>query len=210
MGVVLVGLCVREDLRGVTRLVRALGLQAVCYDRLLDFFHSPALDVDRLTRLWAALVVNLHPQLLRCNGRLVLVGDGLKVAKAGKKMPGVKRLHQQSESNTEPPFILGHSRQAVGILARGLSSVVALPLAARIHEGVVFSNRDRRTLLDKTIRLLGALALDAPYYFVADAYWSVSFDFVGSRARVAPISGRVPEQNPRNRMKSPTTTLRAR
>lgn len=172
MAVVLAGFCVREDLWGVTSLVRALGLQAACYDRLLDFFHSPALNVETLTRLWAALVANLHPELLRCNGRLVLVGDGLKVPKAGKKMPGVKRLHQQSESNTKPEYILGHSCQAVAILARGLSSVVAIPLAARIHEGLVFSNRDRRTLLDKMIRLLGSLALDAPYYFVADAYYA--------------------------------------
>jgi hypothetical protein len=172
MGVVLVGLCVREDLWGVTSLVRALGLQALCYDRLLDFFHSPALDVGTLTRLWAALLVNVHPGLVRCKGRLVLVGDGLKVAKAGKKMPGVKRLHQASESNTKPPYILGHSCQAVGILAQGLKSVVAIPLAARIHEGIVFSNRDPRTLLDKMIVLLASLTLDAPYYFVADAYYA--------------------------------------
>jgi hypothetical protein len=172
MGVVLVGFCVREDLWGVTSLVRALGLQAVCYDRLLDFFHSAALDVEMLTRVWTALVVNLHPGLVMCNGRRVLVGDGLKVGKAGKKMPGVKRLHQSSESNTKPRFILGHSCQAVGILAQGLSSVVAIPLAARIHEGVVFSNRDQRTLLDKMVHLLGALALDDPFYFVADAYYA--------------------------------------
>jgi hypothetical protein len=88
-------------------------------------------------------------------------------------MPGVKRLHQQSESNTKPEYILGHSCQAVGILAQGLSSVVAIPLAARIHEGVVFSNRDQRTLLDTMIALLGLLGLDAyPYYFVADAYFA--------------------------------------
>jgi hypothetical protein len=173
MGVVLVGFCVREDLWGVTSLVRALGLQAACYDRLLDFFHSPALNVEMLTRLWAALVVNLHPGLLRCNGRLVLVGDGIKIGKAGKKMPGVKRLHQESESNTKPEYILGHSCQAVAILAQNLSSTVAIPLAARIHEGVVFSNRDQRTLLDKMVQLLGALALDAlSYYFVADAYFA--------------------------------------
>jgi hypothetical protein len=77
MGVVLAGLCVREDLWGVTSLVRALGLEAVCYDRLLDFFHSPALDVEMLTRLWTALVVDLHPGLVLCNGRRVLVGDGI-------------------------------------------------------------------------------------------------------------------------------------
>ena len=172
MAAVLAGLCVREDLRGVTSLVRALGLDAVCYDRLLDFFHSAALDVDRLTRLWAALVANRHPGLLRCNERLVLVGDGIKIGKAGEKMPGVKRLHQQSQSNTKPEYILGHSCQAVAILAQGLSSVVAIPLAARIHEGLVFSNRDRRTLLDKMLQLLGSLTLGLPYYFVADAYYA--------------------------------------
>jgi hypothetical protein len=172
MGVVLVGFCVREDLWGVTSLVRALGLQAACYDRLLDFFHSPALNVEMLTRLWVALVVNLHPQLVMCHGRHVLVADGIKIAKAGKKMPGVKRLHQSSDSNTKPHYILGHSCQAIGILAQGLSSVVAIPLAARIHEGVVFSNRDQRTLLDKMIQLFNALALMGPCYFVADAYYA--------------------------------------
>jgi len=172
MGVVLVAFCVRDDLWGVTSFVRVLGLEAACYDRLLDFFHSPALDVAALTRLWTAAVLSLHPGLVRCNGRPVLLGDGIKVGKAGKKMPGVKKLHQPSESNTKPEYILGHSCQAVAILARGLASVVAIPLAARIHEGVVFSNRDRRTLLDKMVALLQELAIKTPCYFVADAYYA--------------------------------------
>ena len=33
-----------------------------------------------------------------CSGR----GDGVKIPKRGKKMPAVKLLHQQSESNTKP------------------------------------------------------------------------------------------------------------
>ena len=71
MGVVLAGFCVREGLWGVTSLVRALGLQAVCYDRLQDLFHSAALDVEGLTRLWAVLMANLHPGLVTCNGQRV-------------------------------------------------------------------------------------------------------------------------------------------
>lgn len=168
----LAGFCVRGELWGVTSTVRALGLRGMYYDRLLDFFHSPALCVDTLTRLWAALVVKRHPGLVRVNGRLVLLGDGIKVPKAGKKMPGVKRLYQGGGSNTKPAYILGHSCQAVAILAGGLASRVAIPLAARIHEGVVFSNRDKRTLLDKMVVLLDALGLDEPYYFVADAYYA--------------------------------------
>jgi len=46
----LAAFCVREDRWGVTSFVRALGLQATCHARLLDFFHSLALDVDKLAR----------------------------------------------------------------------------------------------------------------------------------------------------------------
>ena len=56
MGIGLAGMTVRKDLMGVTSIVRALGLLPACYDRLLDFFHSPALDLARLTRAWRTLV----------------------------------------------------------------------------------------------------------------------------------------------------------
>lgn len=172
MALCLAGMTTRKDLLGVTSIVRALGLEPACYDRLLDLCHSPALDLDKLTRAWCALVFRLHPGILRVNGRSVLVGDGIKVAKSGRKMPAVKKLHQESESNTKPEYIFGHSCQAVAVLAQALSSVFALPLACRIHEGVVFSNRDQRTLLDKMILLIGSLGLKEPFYFVADAYYA--------------------------------------
>jgi hypothetical protein len=172
MALCLAGMTTRKELMGVTSTVRALGLEPACYDRLLDFFHSPALDLSKLTRIWCALVFRLNPGILGVNGRAVLVGDGLKVAKAGRKMPGVKKLHQQSESSTKPEFIFGHSCQAVAVLTQALASVFALPLACRIHEGTVFSNRDKRTLLDKMILLLDSLGLSVPFYFVADAYYA--------------------------------------
>jgi hypothetical protein len=172
MAICLAGMTTRKDLMGVTSIVRALGLVPACYDRLLDFFHSPALDLNKLTRLWCDLVCRVHPGIVRVNGKPVLVGDGIKVAKAGRKMPGVKKLHQQSESNTKPEYIFGHSCQAIAILTQALSSVFAIPLACRIHEGVIFSNRDKRTLLDKMILLIDALGMKEPCYFVADAYYA--------------------------------------
>jgi hypothetical protein len=106
------------------------------------------------------------------NGRPVLVGDGIKAAKAGRKMPGVEKFHRQSESNTQPEYLFGHSCQMVAVLTQALSSVLALPLACRIHEGLVFSNRDQRTLLDKMVLPLDSLGLNEPFYFVADAYYA--------------------------------------
>ena len=172
MVVCLAGMSIRTDLLGVTSLVRAMGLKPACYDRMLDFFHSTALDIHKLTQAWRKLVFSHHPGILRIGGRPVLVGDGIKVAKSGRKMPAVKKLHQQSESNTKPEYIFGHSCQAVAVLAKALSSIIAVPLVSRIHEGVVFSNRDRRTLLDKMIELVDSLDIRESFYFVADAYYA--------------------------------------
>jgi hypothetical protein len=167
----LAGFSIRPDTFGVTSIVRAFGLKDAFYDRLLDFFHSPALNVMNLTRLWVSTVLKVFPGILTVNGKVLIVGDGLKVPKSGRKMPAVKKLHQSSESNTKPQYIMGHSCQAVAILAGTLKSVFAVPLASRIHEGLVFSNRDTRTLLNKMMMLVDSLCLPH-FYFIADAYYS--------------------------------------
>jgi hypothetical protein len=167
------GLTVRLELLGVTSIVRALNLRPRLYTKLLAHFHSSGIKLDRLSALWAQAVLQLFPSPVRVNGRLVLVGDGIKAPKRGKKMPAVKLLHQQSESNTKPEYIMGHSMQAVGLLVHAAKSVFSVPLAVRIHEGLVWSNRDKRTLLDKMLGLLDILAIKVPFYFVADAYYAV-------------------------------------
>ena len=166
------GLTVRLELLGVTSIVRALNLRPRLYTKLLAHFHSSGIKLDRLSALWAQVVLQLFPSPVRVNGRLVLVGDGIKAPKRGKKMPAVKLLHQQSESNTKPEYIMGHSMQAVGLLVHAANSVFCVPLAVRIHEGLVWSNRDKRTLLDKMLGLLDILAIEVPFYFVADAYYA--------------------------------------
>lgn len=166
------GLTVRSEKLGVTSIIRALGLKADFYDNLLDNFHSTAIPLGKLSRLWTKLVLRLFPGLIRVKGRLVLVGDGIKVSKQGRKMPAVKLLYQQSESNTKAQYIMGHSFQSVSILSQAANSVFAVPLVARIHEGIVHSNRDQRTLLDKMIALLESIAMAEPFYFIADAYYA--------------------------------------
>jgi len=169
---IVAGITVRVDTLGVTSIVRALDLRPKLYHRLLAHFHSTGVKLDWLAALWTQVVLRLFSSPVRVNGRLVLVGDGIKAPKRGRKMPAVKLLHQQSESNTKPEYIMGHSMQAVGLLVHAAQSVFSVPLAARIHEGLVWSNRDRRTLLDKMLGLLDILALKAPFYFVADAYYA--------------------------------------
>jgi hypothetical protein len=94
--VCVVGFSVRADKLGVTSIVRALGLDGKCYDNLLDNLHSTGVKRDALSATWTKAVVRVLPGLVRVNGRVVLVGDGITVGKQGRKMPGVKSLHQAS------------------------------------------------------------------------------------------------------------------
>jgi hypothetical protein len=173
LALVLAALCLRPDLAGVTSLVRSLGLLDGCYHSLLHFFHSDALPVADLTACWLRAVRSLFARfLVRVQGRPVVIVDGLKRPKEGRKMPSVKCLHQESDCNAKAPFIMGHSCQVVTLLVQGAGLTVGVPIASRIHEGLVWSNRHRRSLLDKLGQLLLGLQWTEAVTVVADAYYA--------------------------------------
>ena len=122
--IAILGFCVRPDLAGVTSFIRAGFVKERFYNRLVDMFHSTALNLDKLTSIWVKLVLTLFKPVTH-KGHLLLVADGLKVPKEGRKMPGVKKLHQSSTDNSKPAFIMGHSFQAVGLLVHGVGQAVA-------------------------------------------------------------------------------------
>ena len=117
-------------------------------------FHSKALDLGVLTSCWVRLCLVLF-RPFEVSLRLVCLAEGTKAPNEGKCMPAVKYLHQQSASNTKPEYIMGRSLQAISLLVHSAAGqVAAIPLTSRIHEGLVFSNWDSKTLLDKLVALL--------------------------------------------------------
>jgi len=169
---VLIGFTIKFDSIGVTSIARGVGLLPNYYTCLLNFFNSTAVNISVLRALWINLIFSQFVGLTKINGRYLLVGDGIKVGKEGKKMPGVKLLHQESESNSKAEYIMGHSIQAISILARGLSTYFSIPLIGIIHEGIRFNYKDSRTLLDKMFEMLSDLELPALVYLVADKYYA--------------------------------------
>lgn len=171
---VLAAVSTRLDLAGVTSFVRVLRFSPSAYRRLLHLFHSSALSLDRLTALWVQLVLRVFSPYT-AGPYLVCLADGVKAPKEGRKMPAVKSLHQEADTNSKPPFIMGHSFQAISLLVRSASGhIAAVPLTARIHEGLVWSNRDQRTLLDRLVDLfLGVAGLcERKVLLIADAYYA--------------------------------------
>ena len=186
------GFSIRTDLMGVTSFIRCLGLKPMFYDRILDMFHSKGLDFRKLRKFWVKAVLKFGSEILwKVNGRIVLLGDGVKNPKSGKKMPGVKKLHQESESNTKPEYIFGHSLQSVSVVAKTCGWLTAIPLGTEIHEGVVFSNRCHKTLLDKMLELVDSLDITLPAYYVMDAYYGAEKMIAGALAAKAHLITRV-------------------
>ena len=175
MALVLTSMAIRTDLLGVTSFVRAAFLDPFCYPLLLNFFHSHALGLSSLLALWVKLAMTLFNPVTE-GGYVVFAADGLKVAKEGRKMPGVKSLHQESANNSKAEFIMGHSFQAISLLIHSpLGHVFAVPLLSRICEGLIWNrSRKRRSLLEKLVELFQEVVQTAqvPALLVADAYYA--------------------------------------
>lgn len=180
---VVLGFCVRRDAAGVTSFVRAFHLNGSVYQSLLDSFSSHAVNLELLNRLWLKLCLNLFKPVL-VNNRIVFACDGIKAPKEGRRMPAVKLCHQSSTNNSKPEFVMAHSMQMLSLMVEGLGrKITAILLSARIHEGLIFSNRDQRTLLDKMSDMVVSTlnAADQKFLLVADAYYS-SAALLGSMA----------------------------
>jgi hypothetical protein len=93
---------------GVTDLVRETGMMTRFYQRLLDFFHSKAVDIEHLSKQWLKVVIK-HFDPLIVDGYMIFLADGIKIAKEGRKMPAVKLTHQSSSNNSKAEFIMAHS-----------------------------------------------------------------------------------------------------
>ncbi len=65
----------------------------------------------------------------------ILVGDGVKQYKEGRKMPCVKRHHQESDESSKASTIFGHMFGAVGILSGNAQKKFCVPLSIKIHDG---------------------------------------------------------------------------
>ena len=125
----------RSDRLGVTSFIRDLSLRSKCYENLLHFFHSTAYRLSNLRKKWYGIVAGKAP-LYMIKGRIVLIGDGVKQSKEARRMPGVKKLSQESETCSKPEYIHGHFFGAVGVLIANGAKKFCLPLKVNLQDGL--------------------------------------------------------------------------
>lgn len=147
--VIVISFIMGSDCTGVTSVIRKLGLNRKHYENILHFFHSDSWKLNILWNKWGS-IVNTHAPVIQVEGYTVLVGDGIKQPKEAKKMPGVKRHHQESENVSKSEYIFGHLFGVIGVLAEQSGKMYCIPLGASIQNGV---NKIREWNQEKTAGL---------------------------------------------------------
>jgi len=133
--VIIISMMIGTEHSGVTSIIRELSLSSRNYESILNFFHASSWKIETIREKWISLVKNNAP-LIEAEGYRILVGDGVKHPKEAKKMPGVKKHHQESENVSKAEYIFGHLYGAVGVLAGSVGKMFCVPLGASIQDGV--------------------------------------------------------------------------
>jgi hypothetical protein len=133
--IAIIGLIIVQDGYGVTSIIRELFINPAHYENLLHFFRSKAWNREKITQNWIKTVHEYAPVLKAFGENNILIGDGSKVSKEGKKMPCVKKLHQESENSGKSNYIFGRMFGIVSLLVGNVHKQFALPLSASIQDG---------------------------------------------------------------------------
>jgi hypothetical protein len=163
------GVVTRQDVYGVSSIIRALSLAPVYYPALLHFFHSTAWTAEQLYRQWEGWLIG-QPVVERVEGRIVILGDHTKQPKDGRRMPQVATMHQDSETSSKPSFFRGHHWGCLSLLGQVAAKRFALPLWAEIHPE---DSPDKRTTRLVHVAAAIGLRLQEKMFLVLDAFFSV-------------------------------------
>jgi len=132
--IVVVGMLIRTEMKGITAIIGCLSLEPRHYEAMLHFFRSKAFDLENIKSKWQSIVLE-HIKPVMMDGYIMLIGDHIKVAKEARHMPGVKKLHQDSENVGKAEYIFGHQHGMIGILAEGKTNQ-CIPLDIELQDGV--------------------------------------------------------------------------
>ena len=167
---IVLGFMLRNDHRGVTSTISALRLKPGLYHTLLHYFRSSAYKVGELYEKWIRVVLKYAP-LLEISKRLVLVGDHIKIAKEGRRMPVIHKHHQESQNSGKAEYIEGHNFGQVSALVTNGEVTRSIPLMTELQESSRKSGGD--SLIVQMVTLAGKVSseMNKPAILVLDAYF---------------------------------------
>jgi hypothetical protein len=165
---VIIGFIMRPDMRGVSSVISALRIKPKHYTTLLKFFRSTAFDIDCLYRKLITVCMNILPPKM-VGGKVILVGDHIKISKEGRRMPAIEKLHQESQNSGKGAFIEGHCFGFISMILPGFNR--SIPVMAGIHESKAKTGGE--SLIVQMVRQAGNVVemVGKPAILLVDAYF---------------------------------------
>lgn len=139
-----------DPLGGISGLVRSLNLDASIYNSLVWFFQSSSINpISLQLHIFSWMQKRFKSFIVKIGDKELLILDAKKQAKSGKRMPGVKWHHQNSQSSSKKEFVTAHSFECLGLAINCIGCVSCLIFLIKMIDGFKLHNRDIRTLKEK-------------------------------------------------------------
>jgi len=132
--IIVVGLMIRSDHMGVTSIIRELGINPAHYESILHLFKASSWEIESIIHYWVKIVAR-SGLIHHVHGKPLLIADGVKAGKEGRKMPCVKKLAQESENSSKGSYIHGHMFGSIGVLLGTPKKFFCTLLSMRLHDG---------------------------------------------------------------------------
>jgi len=199
--VLVMGLMIRNEQRGVTSVISSLRLKPEKYHTMLHFFRSCAYKISELYDKWVKVAIK-HAAITRVAGRVVILGDHSKVPKEGLHMPDIQILHQESDNSGKPKFIEGHNfGQVSAVITNGQVSR-SLPLMSELQKSPPKQEGKKKkdqnngdSLVVQMVNLVhkAATSINEPVVAALDAYFSSESAWAVADKTIMESGGRLVE-----------------
>lgn len=165
---VVIGICAGcDDIGGMTSIARNLLMTEHGYCGLSRFFSAHGGRAMDLQKIWMSVAMGkLFSDPIKVAGRLLVIIDGTKVAKRGRKMPGVIGLKNTSKDT----WMRGHHFEQLCMVACGVANFFPVPLASTILTGF----DDGKTLTERCSEFISRYPQLYGCLVVGDAWYSKS------------------------------------
>ena len=166
-----------DDIGGMSGIIRNLNMGQRGYSSLNRFFVSSAINHARLSQLWLSLVIQrlFSSNAIKIAGRLLVVVDATKVAKRGKRMPGVIGM----KDTTNNCWMRGHYFEQLCIIVRSSLQLYPVPIAIKMLAGVVEKIEPDKSLVDHCTDFIASYPQLQGCLIVGDAWYSKSKLIIG-------------------------------
>jgi hypothetical protein len=189
--IIVMGFILRTNNYGITSMVSSLMLRADEYYNLLHFFRSSAYTVTQLYEKWIE-IAQQETDFKRIAGRVILLGDHIKISKEGCHMPGIQILHQDSGNSGKGKSIEGHMFAQVSAVISSGGVSRSLPLMTERQQSPAKKEGSKKptgdTLVTQMVNLvvnaIASLTDNAKAVVALDAYFSKAAAFIAANKAV--------------------------